>query len=76
MSGKASDKLLPEDDSELKWIAEFWNQLAFDNLRDGAIRESLREIERLVSDCIYEAPPDIYRARRLTAQAILLLRSS
>ena len=76
MSAKASKKLSSEDESESSFISEFWNRMAFEDFDDGTKRELLQQLEREVTDSLYENPPDIYQARRLTAKAIFLLRTS
>ena len=68
------DEELSSDKSELAFISEFWNRLSVEDFDDGAKRERLEELQREVADCCYAKPPDIPRARRLTAFAIFLIR--
>ena len=63
----------PNESDELALISEFWNQLRITEEVGAANWEALEELERKTTDCLAARPPDLHRARRYTAQAMLLI---
>lgn len=70
-----SMKLKTLDDKELSLIAEFWNRLRVCDEVDSTTWKVLEPLERHVTDCLFESPPDLKNARRLTAQAMSIVAS-
>jgi hypothetical protein len=71
-SGLSSE---PSDDdaNKIRLMAEFWNALRICEDTGAASKESLEELERGVTECLYARPPDIERAESLTACAMHLM---
>lgn len=57
----------------IDWIVDFWNALRINDDPGSTNWEVLEDLERQVTDCLANAPPDVDFAERLTAQAMLLM---
>ena len=64
-------KLSSADREREKRIANIWNAIDSEFDAGGATDEVLDRLRKEVSDCLYQRPPDLNRAERLTAQALL-----
>lgn len=58
---------------EKEEIILFWNERSLNDDTGVTTREVLDEIQLQVTECLYQEPPDIPRARSLTAKALLLI---
>ena len=70
---KSRDGPLSNESDEVVLISDFWNQLRSSDEIGAANWEALEELERKVTDCWAGKPRDLQRARRYTAQAMLLI---
>lgn len=68
-------RVLSAKETEMSMIIDFWNQYRIFDTLGGTNRGLLDELERIVTDCWYQNPPDLAGARSATAEAIYLLRS-
>lgn len=66
----AIDNLIEE---RIRLIAEFWNQLRCSDELGATNWEALEPLEREVTECLYQKPPDIARAESLTALALQMI---
>ena len=77
MQKHRNDGLLPDssdpDAEQIRRIADFWNAVRVCEETGSSSRESLATLERVVSDCLYQKPPNIVRAEAVTAQALCLI---
>ena len=71
--GLSPDAPVDAEQAEIAEISRFWDKRSIDDETGVTTREVLDEIERQVTDCLYQRPPDIPRARSLTARALLLI---
>ncbi len=70
-----STELQTSIELELSLIAEFWNRLRVCDEVDSTTWKVLEPLERRITDCLFESPPDLKSARRLTAQAMSIIAS-
>jgi hypothetical protein len=54
-------------------LIEFWNQVAVSDEPGGTTRKELEFLERQVTECLSQKPPDILKAMRLTVDALDIL---
>jgi hypothetical protein len=70
---QSRDGPLPNEADEVALISDFWNQLRITEEVGAATWEALEVLERKTTECLAARPRDIGRARRYTAEAILLI---
>ena len=61
------------NEARIRRLVEFWNQLRIIDQLGATLLEALEPLERQVTDCLYQEPPDIGRAESLTALALRVL---
>lgn len=71
-SGIPPGMLLTEQE-RIDWIVEFWNALRINDDPGSTNWEVLENLECQVTGCLAVQPPDVDRAERLTANAMLLM---
>jgi hypothetical protein len=59
--------------SEVRQLVEFWNQVRSCDEQGQTSWETLEMLEREVTECLAQQPPDIDRAQSVTAKAMLLI---
>jgi hypothetical protein len=70
-----NDGALPDDhESTVRWerVISFWNDLRVSDKAGETSWEVLENLEREVSECRGQVPPDIGRAESITAKAFFL----
>jgi hypothetical protein len=70
-------ELSPDDpqatDARCQQLIEFWNELRTCGDSGATTWEVLESLERQVTECLDDCPPDIGRAESVTALAALLM---
>jgi hypothetical protein len=61
------------DEPSESWITAAWNEIRVTDDIGVADWEEIEVLERDVTDCMVQKPPDIERAYSLTAKAFLLI---
>lgn len=54
-------------------LIEFWNQVQVSDELGGTFRKELEFLERRVTECLAQKPPDVLTAVRLTVDALDLI---
>jgi len=61
------------NDDRIRPLVDFWNIVPVLDELDATKRKALEPLERLVTDCLFQVPPDIGRAESVTALALRII---